>query len=190
VVDSKVTCEIFYYDDDYSNLNFTLDDYKLRNADYVKIERRHGMFPDTIWSLSLGSDGLPSAKRSTGDQMKFLTTSILSARCEQEDGTGAMFLEDKVEPCEVDHYLPFWPGPILSGGMWGMGAYLGIKFERAIPSAEWEPSEPKLRDNLAERLDDIEKLMVTDKVVEKKRDEFRKEVQKPGSFVGGKRKYR
>jgi len=62
-------------------------------------------FPETIWDLEM--DGtVPMARKKPGPNPQFYSRYMLKARCEEEDGTGNLSLEDKVEPCEEIFDLP------------------------------------------------------------------------------------
>ncbi|PXY78481.1 MAG: hypothetical protein CXX81_07540, partial [Methanobacteriota archaeon] len=76
------------------------------NADFVTVESRQSFFPDTIWSANIGTNGKLIPKKSAGEQLKFLSSYVFSGRCYKEDGTEDLDLDDKVEPCEIDHYIP------------------------------------------------------------------------------------
>jgi hypothetical protein len=188
IVDSLVTLRIFAYDDNTATKS-KLGVLDLRNADYVTIGRKMGMFPETIWALDIDSSGKPKAKKSGGKQLRFLTSSSISARCEQEDGTDSMFLQDKVEPCELNHYLPFWPGRFVGVTIWPMLSILGGNISQLWVSKEDDTSsyaESEYRKTKpGDYLLNIERLMVGDDKIASAREIFREEVAKVGSFGGG-----
>ena len=76
------------------------------HQDGITVSSKESFFPETIWSYTAGTAGKPKAKTSAGEQLKFLSSYVISGRCYLEDGTDPLNLEGKVEPCEMDHYIP------------------------------------------------------------------------------------
>jgi len=72
----------------------------------ITVSSKESFFPETIWSYTAGTAGKPKAKTSAGEQLKFLSSYVISGRCYLEDGTDPLNLEGKVEPCGMYHYIP------------------------------------------------------------------------------------
>jgi hypothetical protein len=76
------------------------------NPDGITVSSKESFFPETIWSYTADTAGKPKAKTSAGEQLKFLSSYVISGRCYFEDPTDNLKLEGKVEPCEMNHYIP------------------------------------------------------------------------------------
>ncbi|HIO25607.1 MAG TPA: hypothetical protein EYN17_06805 [Candidatus Poseidoniales archaeon] len=91
---------------DYHNCYSAEQKFDYAHQQGITVSSKESFFPETIWSYTAGTAGKPKAKTSAGEQLKFLSSYVISGRCYLEDSTDILNLEGKVEPCEMDHYIP------------------------------------------------------------------------------------